>query len=124
MRLDSLEHVLHVLGVDEGVVDGHHVHHGVLERGAEHQAPDAAEAVDAHRQGAHRLITPPKRVVLRRSTYVARVSRATAERQKHRQIATAHDMEEETKQDEHRGSTSGLFFVYLSQPKQRWGFAG
>ncbi len=53
---DSLEHVLHVLGVDEGVVDGDDVHHGVLERGAEHQAPDAAEAVDAHRHGADGLL--------------------------------------------------------------------
>lgn len=52
----SLEHVLHVLGVDEGVVDGHNVHHGVLDGRTENQAPDAAEAVDAHRHGAHRLV--------------------------------------------------------------------
>lgn len=53
--VDSLEHVLHVGCVDEGVIDGHDVHHGVLEGGAEDQTADAAEAVDADGHRAHRL---------------------------------------------------------------------
>lgn len=53
--MGSLEHVLHVLGVDEGVVDGHNVHHRVLQRRAQHQAPDASETVDANRHRSHRL---------------------------------------------------------------------
>ncbi|KAJ8548543.1 hypothetical protein ON010_g11132 [Phytophthora cinnamomi] len=41
-----LEHVLHVLGGDEGVVHGHHVDLGVLGGGAQHEAADAAESID------------------------------------------------------------------------------
>lgn len=52
---NSLEHVLHVFGVDERVVDGHHVHHGVLQGRAQNKASDPAEAVDAHAYGSHRL---------------------------------------------------------------------
>ena len=42
-----LEHVLHVVRRDEGVVDGGHVEQRVALRRAQHEAADAAEAVDA-----------------------------------------------------------------------------
>lgn len=54
--LGSLEHVLHVLSVDEGVVDGNNVDHRVLQRRAQYQPPDASETVDANRHGSHRLV--------------------------------------------------------------------
>lgn len=38
------QHVGHVVGGDEGVVDSHHLHAGVQQRGAQHQAADAAKA--------------------------------------------------------------------------------
>jgi hypothetical protein len=39
---------LGVVGVDEGVIDSNHLHVWVALRCPEHQAPDAAKAVDAH----------------------------------------------------------------------------
>ena len=45
-----LEHVRHVVGRDERVVDGHHLHVVTLQGRAHHQAADAAEAVDTNLQ--------------------------------------------------------------------------
>ena len=43
-----LELVRHVLRLEKGIIDGHHLEVWVFERGAEHQAPNAAEAIDSH----------------------------------------------------------------------------
>lgn len=43
-----LEHVGHVVGGDEGVVDGNHLDVVPLDAGTHHQAPDATKAVDAN----------------------------------------------------------------------------
>ena len=37
------EHVAHVLGVNKGVIDGHHLDLGVLQRGTQRQAANAAK---------------------------------------------------------------------------------
>ena len=56
------EHVGHVIGGDEGVVDGHHLDVLAFEAGTHHEAPDATETVDADldlpvvRGGRHRLV--------------------------------------------------------------------
>mmetsp|Transcript_2577 Transcript_2577/g.4651 ORF Transcript_2577/g.4651 Transcript_2577/m.4651 type:complete len:498 (-) Transcript_2577:2604-4097(-) len=51
-----LEHVLHVVGGDEGVVDGDDVDHGVVLSGAHNEAADAAESVDSDVDGLGGLL--------------------------------------------------------------------
>ena len=51
-----LEHVLHVVGGDEGIVDGNDVDHGVVLSGAHDEAADTAETVDANVDGLERVL--------------------------------------------------------------------
>ena len=46
MAVDLLEHVDHVVQVNEGVIDGHHIG-PLLQGGSQHQTPDAAKSVDS-----------------------------------------------------------------------------
>ena len=51
-----LEHVLHVVGGDEGIVDGNDVHHGVVLSSAHDETADTAETVDANVDGLERVL--------------------------------------------------------------------
>merc|ERR1712216_800844 len=53
-----LEHVLHVVGGDEGVVDGDDLHVGVGLRGPDHHAANATETVDANANGSRHTLKP------------------------------------------------------------------
>ena len=48
---------LGILGIDEGIVDGYNLHVRVALRCPEHQAPDAAKAIDAHLLQAYKVST-------------------------------------------------------------------
>ena len=51
-----LEHVLHVVGGDEGVVHSDDVDHGIVLSGAHDETADAAESVDANVDGLERVL--------------------------------------------------------------------
>ena len=48
MRVNYLEHVFHVLGCDEGVVDSHNLHVREARGRAEEQTANSAESVDTN----------------------------------------------------------------------------
>jgi hypothetical protein len=52
-----LEHVLHVVGGDEGVVHGDNVDHGVVLGGAHDKTADTSETVDANVDGLERVLS-------------------------------------------------------------------
>mmetsp|Transcript_15001 Transcript_15001/g.36617 ORF Transcript_15001/g.36617 Transcript_15001/m.36617 type:complete len:218 (+) Transcript_15001:3626-4279(+) len=52
-----LEHVFHVIGRDEGVVDGNNVDHGVVLGGTHDKTSDTAESVDTNVDGLQALLS-------------------------------------------------------------------
>jgi hypothetical protein len=51
-----LQHIGHVLGIDERVVDAYDLRLGIVQGGTQDQMPDSAEAVDSNRRYGNLLL--------------------------------------------------------------------